>query len=81
MNIYVGNLSPRTSEAQIRKAFEIYGTVGKISLNVRPPDDKAFGFCFVAMPSDDQATRAIEVLSGQSLDGFVLNVRESGVSL
>ena len=80
MNIYVGNLSPRTSVSQLRKAFEMYGTVDIVSLDARPRDDDAYGFCFVSMPLADQASRAIEQLHGQMPSGNSLTVRESGLA-
>jgi RNA recognition motif-containing protein len=81
VNIYVGNLSPETSEWQLRKAFEMYGKVGKTSIEDKPRDDSGSGFCYVAMPFDNQASRAIKEMSGKSLGGSVLTVKESGVSL
>ena len=80
MNIYVGNLSPKTSELQVRKAFEMYGKVDKISLDSEPRDDDAYGFCFVEMPFESQASRAIKQLHGKMLGGASLTVKESGVS-
>ena len=81
MNIYVGNLSPRTTESQLRKAFEMYGKVDSVSLDSRHRDDDAYGFCFVAMPFDNQASRAIKQLNGKQLGGCALTVKESGVSV
>jgi len=80
VNIYVGNLSPRTSELQVRKAFEMYGKVDKISLDSKPRNDDAYGFCFVEMPFENQASRAIKQLHGKMLGGCTLIVKESGVS-
>lgn len=81
MNIYVGNLSPRTSARQLRKAFEVYGKVDKISIDEKPRNDDAYGFCFVEMPFDNQASRAISELNGKMLGGCTLNIKESGVSI
>ena len=79
MNIYVGNLSPRTSEGQLRKAFDRYGKIGKISIDEQPRDSAAYGFCFVEMPFDNQASTAIRELNGKKLNGNALRVKESGV--
>ena len=81
MNIYVGNLSPKTSEWQLRKAFEMYGKVDKISVDEKPRDDDAYGFCFVEMPLDNQASRAIREPNGKELGGYALSIKESGVSI
>jgi RNA recognition motif-containing protein len=79
VNIYVGNLSPHTSERILREAFARYGEVGLISLSEQPRDVGAYSFCFVEMPSDDQALAAISKLNGEKLDGHALTVSESGV--
>ena len=79
MNIYVGNLSPKTSAWQLRQAFEMYGRVDKISIDEKPRNDDAYRFCFVEMPFGSQASRAIRELDGKALCGDVMTVRESGV--
>jgi RNA recognition motif-containing protein len=81
MNIYVGNLSPKTSEWQLRQAFDRYGKVGTISIDEQPRDGNAYGFCFVEMPFDNQASMAIRELDGKKLGGYALTIRESGVSV
>jgi len=81
MNIYVGNLSPKTSASQLRKAFEMYGKVDTVSLDNRPRDDDVYAFCFVAMPFENQASRAIKQMDGKKLGGNDLTVKESGVSV
>ena len=80
MNIYVGNLSPGTSEWQVRKAFDRFGKVDKISISGRLSENDEYGFCFVHMPFDNQASRAIRELNGKALGGHVLTVRESGTT-
>ncbi|MFH2049409.1 MAG: RNA-binding protein [bacterium] len=81
MNIYVGNMSPKTTEWQLRREFDRYGKVGKISMDKHSNDENAYSSCFVEMPFDTQATVAIRELNGKILSGFTLNIKESGVSL
>lgn len=81
MNIHVGNLSPKTSEWGLRKAFARYGKVGKISMDKPPCDGDAYSFCFIEMPFNNQASVAIRELNGEKLGGYVLTVMESGVSI
>jgi RNA recognition motif-containing protein len=81
VNIYVGNISPKISASQLRKAFAMYGKVDKVSLENRPREDSAFAFCFVEMPFENQASRAIRQLDGKMLGGNALTVKESGVSV
>ncbi|RJP70455.1 MAG: RNA-binding protein [Candidatus Abyssobacteria bacterium SURF_17] len=81
VNIYVGNLSPRTSEPQLREAFARFGAVGKISIHEQPADSATYRFCFVEMPGDNQASVAISALNGDKIDGCALTVKESGVTV
>jgi len=81
VNIYVGNVSPETSEWQLRKTFEMYGKVDKVSSSTRTGDSKARSFCFVVMPFEAQASRAIQQLNGRKIGGYALTVRESGMSV
>lgn len=80
VNIYVGNLSPKTSEWQLRKVFGRYGKVGKISINEQPLNGDSYCFSFVEMPFDNQASVAIQKLNGEKLGGSVLTVKESELS-
>jgi RNA recognition motif-containing protein len=81
MNLYVGNISPKTTEYQLRKIFEKYGKVDEISMNGQPHKDSIYSFCFVNMPFVKQAFQAIKKLNGKKLDGYLLNIKESTVSI
>jgi len=81
MNIYVGNLSPKTLKWQLRRMFRRYGAVGNISMDKRQGDGTSHKFCFVEMPLIDQANAAIKELNGKIQDGFSLTVSESRVSI
>ena len=74
--IYVGNLSFKATEDEIRDMFEAYGTVESIAM-INDRDTGRFrGFCFVEMPDAD-ALAAIEGLDGAEQDGRVLRVNEA----
>ena len=81
MNIYVGNLSPETPEWQVRDAFSRYGQVGKISMDNRPRRAGSYIFCFVEMPLEAQAFRAITKLNGETIGGNILSIKESAVGM
>lgn len=81
MKLYVGNLSPDTTEFQLRKAFERFGKVDLVSMNGQRHKDSIYSFCFVNMPFDDQASQAIKKLNGKKLGGYILNIKESTVSI
>jgi len=53
--IYVGNVDRRTTEANVRSAFEVYGPVLNVSLMP--------GFAFVEMIDDGQVENAISALN------------------
>jgi RNA recognition motif-containing protein len=59
MNIYVGNLSAKTSEQELREAFETFGEVDSAKIIKDNFTGKSRGFGFVVMPSQEQAQAAI----------------------
>jgi RNA recognition motif-containing protein len=77
MNIYVGNLSYDVTEADLRAAFEAFGTVASVSLITDPYSGQSKGFGFVEMPSAAEAQAAIAGLHGKDLLGRTLNVNEA----
>lgn len=79
MNIYVGNIPPKTSELQLRKVFERYGVVKTMSMGQQHQGTGMYNFCFVEMPFEKQAAHAVKELSGTMLNGHQLTVRESAV--
>ena len=76
MNIYVGNLSPVTSAAELRGCFEPYGPVAKVSISAYTVHGVAKGFGQVEMPSEDHANVAIAEMHGKELAGNQLRVQE-----
>ncbi len=77
MNIYVGNLSWGTSEADLRDAFEAFGDVSSVAIIKDRDTGKSRGFGFVEMPVDAEANAAIEALNGSNMDGRSLTVNEA----
>ncbi len=77
MNIYVGNLSARTSEQELRQAFEAFGEVDSAKIIKDNFTGKSRGFGFVVMPNQEQSQAAIEGLNGKDLDGSALTVNEA----
>jgi len=77
VNIYVGNLSRRTSEEELRQAFEAFGTVDTAAIIKDKFTGDSRGFGFVEMPSKDEAMAAINGMNGRDLDGRTLNVNEA----
>ena len=81
VTVYVGNLSPNTSEGQIRELFVRFGKVDRISMDKQPHSDNAYVYCFLEMRCDLEASMAIRELNGGKLDGHALVIKESGVRI
>jgi len=77
MNIYIGNLSPRTSEEELRGVFEEFGEVDSVKIIKDNFTGKSKGFGFVEMPNQLQAQAAIAGLNGKELGGSSLTVNEA----
>ncbi len=77
MNIYVGNLSPETTEDDLRQAFEAFGQVDNANVIKDKYSGESRGFGFVEMPSKDEAKKAIDEMNGKDLQGSPINVNEA----
>jgi len=77
MNIYVGNLSYKTEEGELRTVFESHGEVESVNIIKDRYSGESRGFGFVQMPNDDEARTAMTELNGYELDGQVLKVNEA----
>jgi cold-inducible RNA-binding protein len=72
--LFVGNLSFNTTENDLRDAFAAHGTVVEVNLMMDRATGRARGFGFVTMGSPEEAQKAIDAMSGASLDGRNLTV-------
>ncbi|HBS47583.1 TPA: RNA-binding protein [Candidatus Dependentiae bacterium] len=77
MNIFVGNLSRRVSENELRAAFEPFGEVASAVVIKDKFSGQSRGFGFVEMPNASEAQNAINSLNGTDLLGRTLNVNEA----
>src|SRR4051812_45330558 len=75
--LYVGNLSFRTTEDDLREAFSQAGTVESASVIQDRETQRSRGFGFVEMASSEEAAKAIEMFNGKDLDGRNLTVNEA----
>jgi len=76
-NIFVGNLSFRTTQEDLHQAFAQYGAVERVSIVTDRATGQPRGFAFVEMTNADEAETAISRLNGAELDGRALNVNEA----
>jgi RNA recognition motif-containing protein len=77
MNIYVGNLSFRTSEDNLNDLFAQYGEVSSCKIIMDKFTGKSKGFAFIEMANDAEGQSSIESLNNQDLDGRPLVVNEA----
>jgi len=77
MKIYVGNLPFSSSETDVRDLFSEHGQVNDVAIITDRDTGQPRGFGFVEMPSDSEATQAIEKLNGFDMGGRQLNVNEA----
>lgn len=76
-NIYVGNLSFRATEDDVRNAFASHGEVASVNIIMDRDTGRSRGFAFVEMPNSDEARSAIEGTNGQEIAGRDITVNEA----
>ncbi|MDR1115942.1 MAG: RNA-binding protein [Tannerella sp.] len=77
MNIYVGNLSYRIREDELKSVMEQYGVVDSVKVIKDRETGRSKGFAFVEMQDDDDAKKAIEELNEKDLQGRQMVVKEA----
>jgi RNA recognition motif-containing protein len=68
MNIYVGNLSYKVDENDLRGIFEEYGEVTSVKIIKDKYSGRSKGFAFIEMTNNNEAETAIKELNGGELD-------------
>lgn len=79
MRIYVGNLSYRSSEQDVHKAFMALGQVTRTQLAIDPATGRSAGFAYVEMPDEEEAQSAIARLNGKEINSRVVTVSQATV--
>src|SRR2546430_17222613 len=67
--LYVGNMSFKTSEADLRAAFGQFGSVTDVYIASDRETGRPRGFAFVTFSTDTEAKLAAEKTNGADLDG------------
>lgn len=75
MNIYIGNLSFRTTEEALKSLFAEFGEIESVKVIKDRFTGRPKGFGFVEMPSNSEADQAIKALNGNRFDGNNIKVR------
>jgi len=73
MNIYIGNLSFKAEESEVKALFEQYGTVETIKLVTDRVTGRKKGFGFIEM-DDAGGQKAIDSLNEKEFQGRNLKV-------
>lgn len=76
-NIYIGNLSYRSTEGELRDLFGAYGEVQSASIVKDRDSGRSKGFGFVEMPNAEDAKKAIDALNDKEVGGRPLRVNEA----
>jgi len=77
MTIYIGNLSYRATEEDLKAVFAEYGTVKRVVLPTDRETGRMRGFACVEMMEDAQEDAAIAELDGAEWMGRPLRVNKA----
>ena len=75
--LYVGNMSFKTTEAELRDAFGQFGSVTDVYIASDRETGRPRGFAFVTFSNDTESKLAAEKMNGVDLDGRQLTVNEA----
>jgi len=76
--LYVGNLSYNVTEPELRDVFSEGGkNVVEVKVVMDRETGRPRGFAFVEMGSDDEASQAIQNLTGREIQGRAISVSEA----
>ncbi len=75
--LYVGNMSFKTSEDELRSAFGQFGAVTDVYVAMDKMTGRPRGFAFVTMGTPEEAKIAAEKMNGVDLGGRTLTVNEA----
>jgi RNA recognition motif-containing protein len=76
-NLYVGNLSQKVTEEDLRNNFSEAGKVATASVIKDKFSGVSRGFGFVEMETEEGAQEAIKKFNGGDLDGKTITVNEA----
>lgn len=77
MEIYVGNLSYKISDQELKEVFEKFGEVTSAKVIIDRKTGRSKGFGFVEMNNEDQAQAAIDELDGSEIKGRTAKVNKA----
>jgi len=77
VEVYVGHISGRVTEDEVRKLFSVAGTVTSVHLVTDPVSGDFRGCGYVRMSTADEAREAVDLLDGAMLGGRLIVVKEA----
>ena len=77
LRIYVGNLSYKVDEEELRTAFSPHGAVEATQVIMDRYTGRSRGFGFVEMSDDQEAKDAIAAMDNQEIGGRAVKVNEA----
>jgi hypothetical protein len=77
MNIFVASLSFSSTDEDLQRLFEQFGTVDSAKVILDRETGRSRGFGFVEMPDDAEANAAIENLNDADVEGRNIIVKEA----
>ncbi len=77
INIYVGNLSFDSNEADLKGLFATYGEVESAKVIVDQFTNRSRGFGFIEMSNREEGLKAIQELDSKEFGGRSLKVNEA----
>jgi cold-inducible RNA-binding protein len=75
--VYVDNLTPTSTERELRDLFSPYGNVAEVHVPLDRTSGRARGFAFVNMATPQGARSAIRGLNGRAIGACTLTVSEA----
>ncbi len=75
--LYVGGLPYSTTDDQLKEAFAAAGAVSSAIIIMDKMTGRSKGFGFVEFASDEDATKAIDMMNGKDFGGRTLTVNEA----
>jgi len=75
--IYVGNLSYKTTEEELKNLFEAHGVVNSVKIITDRESGRSKGFGFVEMETEQDGRAAISALNSCEIGGRQLRVNEA----
>lgn len=76
MNFYIGNLSTSITEAELKNAFAVFGTVSEVKIVKDRFSGLSKGYGFVEMPDNSEADKATKALNNREMKGQRIKITQ-----